>query len=48
MVLFEVAEHELSDAILDVIVAFDALDNASKLPAIFVETTDLLTFNEDV
>ena len=34
----------VSDAILgDIIVAFDALDNASKLPAIFVEATDLLS-----
>ena len=37
-------KRSVSDAILgDIIVAFDALDNASKLPAIFVEATDLLS-----
>ena len=37
-------KRSVSDAILgDVIVAFDALDNASKLPDIFVEATDLLS-----
>ena len=36
-------KRSVSDAILgDIIVAFDALDNVSKLPAIFVEATDLL------
>lgn len=37
-------KRSASDAILgDIIVAFDTLDNASKLPAIFLEATDLLT-----
>lgn len=37
-------KRSVSDAILgDIIVAFDTLDNANKLPAIFLEATDLLT-----
>ena len=37
-------KRSVSDAILgDIITAFDALDNACKLPAIFVEATDLLS-----
>lgn len=37
-------KRSVSDAILgDIIVAFDTLDNASKLPAIFVEATDLFS-----
>ena len=37
-------KRSVSDAILgDIIVAFDTLDNASKLPDIFVEATDLLS-----
>ena len=37
-------KRSVSDAVLgDILVDFDTLDNASKLPAIFVEATDLLT-----
>ena len=37
-------KRSVSDVILgDIITAFDALDNACKLPAIFVEATDLLS-----